>query len=147
MGFLNRITSLVKDPPPRHLFELSEAGIAFAHSGGTGFQPFEPGTLVASPVEDNILRGDAIASLVQKLAPVNGSKKRRPAAVILPDYAARVTVLDFDSFPSSAEEQLSLVRFRVKKTVPFDIDSAAVTYYVQPASGNKRVDVIAVTVS
>ena len=56
MGFLNQITSLVKDPPPRHLFELSEAGIAFAHAGNIGFQPFEPGTLVASPVEDNVLR-------------------------------------------------------------------------------------------
>ena len=150
MTFLNRITSLVKDPPPRHLFELSEAGIAFAHSGGAGFQPFEPGTLVASPVEDNILRGDAIASLVQRVAPVNGSKKRRPAAVILPDYAARVTVLDFDSFPSTPEEQISLVRFRVKKTVPFDIDSAAVSYFVQPASttkSGKKVEVLAVTVA
>ena len=53
--------------------------------------------------------------------------------MILPDYAARVSVLDFDSFPSTPEEQLSLVRFRVKKTIPFDIDSAAVSYYVQPA--------------
>jgi type IV pilus assembly protein PilM len=150
MGFLNRITGLVKDPPPRHLFELSEAGLAFAHSGGTGFQPFEPGTLVASPVEDNLVRGDAIASLIHRLAPVNGSKKRRPAAVILPDYAARVTVLDFDSFPSAPEEQISLVRFRVKKTVPFDIDSAAVSYFVQPASSaksGKKVEVLAVTVA
>ena len=68
----------------------------------------------------------------------NGAKKRRPAAVILPDYAARVSVLDFDSFPSSPEEQLSLVRFRVKKTIPFDIDSAAVSYWVQPADQGRR---------
>jgi len=151
MGFLNQITSLVKDPPPRHLFELSEAGIAFAHSGTNGFQPFEPGTLVASPIEDNLLRGEAIASMIERLAPLNGGKKRRPAAVILPDYAARVTVLDFDSFPSVPEEQLSLVRFRVKKTVPFDIDSAAVSYFVQPSSGgksaSKKVEVLAVTVA
>jgi type IV pilus assembly protein PilM len=147
MSFLSKITSLVKDPPPSHLFELSEAGIAFSQGSTTGFQPFEPGTLLASPVEDNLVHPDVISAVVNKVAPSNGSKKPRPAAVILPDYAARVTVLDFDSFPSAAEEQLSLVRFRVKKTVPFDIDSAAVTYYVQPASGSKRVDVIAVTVS
>jgi type IV pilus assembly protein PilM len=152
MSFLNKITRLVKDPPPSHLFELSEAGIAFAHDGNTGFQPLEPGDLLASPVEDNLIRSDAVAGVIRKVAPANGSKKARPAAVILPDYAARVTVLDFDAFPSAAEEQLSLVRFRVKKTVPFDIDSAAVTYYVQPshgekASASKRVDVIAVTVS
>ncbi len=137
---------VVQDPPPNHLFELSEAGIAYSQAGQAGFLPFEPGTLVVSPVEDNMLRPDAVGALIGKIAGPNGSKKRRPAAIILPDYAARVTVLDFDSFPSSAEEQLSLIKFRVKKTIPFDIDSAAVSYFVQPTSG-KRVEVLAVTVA
>jgi type IV pilus assembly protein PilM len=147
MSFLSQITRLVKDPPPSHLFELSEAGIAFSQAGQAGFLPFEPGTLVASPVEDNVLRPDAVASMIARFAPPHGAKKRRPAAVILPDYAARVTVLDFDSFPSSPEEQLSLIRFRVKKTIPFDIEAAAVSYFVQPASANKRIEVLAVTVA
>lgn len=150
MSIWNQVTRLVKDPPPSHLFELSEAGLAFARDGQNGFEPFEPGTLVVSPVTDNILREEAIGEALERAAPMNGAKKRRPAAVILPDYAARVTVLDFDSFPSAAEEQLSLVRFRVKKTIPFDIESAAVNYYVQPAvpnSGSKKVDVLAVTVA
>src|ERR1700719_3072148 len=147
MSFWNQITRLVKDPPPSHLFELSEAGLAFARDGENGFEPFEPGTLIVSPVADNILRENAIGEALQRAAPMNGAKKRRPAAVILPDYAARVTVLDFDSFPSTAEEQLSLVRFRVKKTIPFDIESAAVSYFVQPASGGKKIDVLAVTVA
>jgi len=147
MSFLSQITRLVKDPPPSHLFELSEAGIAFSQAGQAGFLPFEPGTLVASPVEDNVLRPDAVASMIGKFAPAAGAKKRRPAAVILPDYAARVTVLDFDSFPSSPEEQLSLIRFRVKKTIPFDIEAAAVSYFVQPASASKRIEVLAVTVA
>ena len=148
MSFLNQITRLVKDPPPGHLFELSEAGIAYAQGAQTGFQPIESGALVPSPVEDNILHADAILSAIQKAAPAAASKKRKPAAVILPDYAARVSVLDFDSFPSAADEQASLVRFRVKKTIPFDIDSAAMSYFVQPApSGSKKVEVLAVTVA
>jgi type IV pilus assembly protein PilM len=147
MSFLSQITGLVKDPPPRHLFELSEAGIAFAHDTQTGFQPFEPGTLVVSPLEDNILRPEIVGSMIRQLGGSVGSKKRRPAAVILPDYAARVSVLDFDSFPSASEEQLSLVKFRVKKTIPFDIDSAAVSYCVQPASARKKIEVLAVTVA
>lgn len=152
MSFLNQITRLIKDPPPGHLFELSEAGLAFAQGGQTGFEPFEAGTLVPSPVEDNVLRADAILSTIQKLGPGSHAKKRKPAAVILPDYAARVTVLDFDSFPAAAQEQASLVRFRVKKTIPFDIDSAAVSYFVQPAplgstTGQKKVEVLAVTVA
>lgn len=147
MSLLNQLTRLIKDPPPSHLFELSEAGLAFAQNGQTGFEAFEPGSLVPSPVEDNILRADAILSTIHKLGPA-GAKKRKPAAVILPDYAARVTVLDFDSFPTAPEEQASLVRFRVKKTIPFDIDSAAVSYFVQPGpAGRKKVEVLAVTVA
>jgi len=149
MALWKQITHLVKDPPPDHIFELSEAGIAYARNGETGFQTFEPGVLAVSPVADNLLRPDAVASALARIAPPNGAK-RRPAAVILPDYAARVSLLDFDAFPSSPEEQLPLVRFRVKKTIPFDIDSAAVSYWAQPASakaGAKKIEVVAVTVS
>jgi type IV pilus assembly protein PilM len=149
MAFWNQITRLVTDPPPEHIFELSEGGVAYARQGETGFQAFEPGVLAASPLADNILRADAVASALARIAPPNGAK-RRPAALILPDYAVRVSLLDFDSFPSSPEEQLPLVRFRVKKTIPFDIDSAAVSYWAQPPAGklgSKRVDVVAVTVA
>ena len=149
MALWKQIARLVKDPAPDFVFELSEAGIAFARHGETGFQAFEPGVLAVSPLADNLLRPDAVKSALARIAPPNGAK-RRPAAVILPDYAARVSLLDFDSFPSSPEEQLPLVRFRVKKTIPFDIDSASVSYWAQPASskaGAKKIEVVAVTVS
>jgi len=153
MSILSRISRLVKDPPPDHVLEFSEAGIAFAHAGNgqsgaeTGFAPFEPGTLVPSPVEDNLRRPEAIVSALSRIAPPNGHKKRRPAAVILPDYAARVSVLDFVSFPSAPEEQLPLIRFRLKKTIPYDIDSAAVSYFVQPSETGRKIEVVAVTVA
>lgn len=148
MSLLDSIKGLVKDPPPSHIFELSEAGIAYAYRGEAEFERFSEGVLVPSPAEDNLKKPEAIGALLQRIAPSNGGKKRTPAALILPDYAARVTVLDFDSFPSSAEEQLSLVKFRVKKTVPFDIESAAVSYFVQPGSGSKgKVEVVVVTIA
>jgi type IV pilus assembly protein PilM len=148
MSAWSRIARLVTDPPPAYVFEFSEAGVAFSRHGASGFEPFPARTLVASPLDDNIQNADAAASAIARIAPPNGAKKR-PAAVILPDLAARVSVLDFDSFPSSPEEQMALVRFRVKKTVPFDIDSAAVSFAVQPPSGDgkKKADVVAVTVS
>jgi type IV pilus assembly protein PilM len=149
MALWNQIADLIQEPPPDHVFELSEEGIAYSRRGETGFQAFEPGVLKASPLADNILRADAVAAAVARIALPNGTK-RRPAAVILPDYAARVSLLDFDSLPSDPEEQLALVRFRVKKTVPFDIDSAAVSYHAQPAlskGGGKKIEVVAVTVA
>jgi type IV pilus assembly protein PilM len=63
------------------------------------------------------------------------------AALILPDYCARTAVLDFDAFPANHEEQRALVRFRMKKTVPFDLESAIVSHYAQPADAG-RIDVV-----
>lgn len=146
MTLLRKLSHLVQEPPPRHVFELSEAGVAFSVNGQQGFAEFQPGTLAASPVEDNLLSTDAITSAIKRVG--GGNKKRRPAAVILPDYAVRVSLLDFDSFPTVPEEQLALVRFRVKKTIPFDIDSATVNYWIQPGTGGKKkADVVAVTVA
>ena len=144
MSFL----SFLKDPPPAHVFELSEAGIAHAIGVRTVFEKFPHATLKASPSEDNLVRLDTAAETIAHLAPPVANRKRRQAAVLLPDASARVTVLDFDSFPDSAEEQLSLVKFRVKKTIPFDIDSAAVNYFRQPGANRKgKIEVVAVTVA
>ena len=157
MSILKSLENLLKEPPPSHVFELSEAGIAYSRPAGkefeTGFAPFESGTLVASPTEDNIRRADVVAAQIARIAPLQDARKRRPAALILPDYAARVSVLDFDSLPAKPDEQLALVRFRLKKTLPFDIDSAAVSYFVQPSpeastiKDEARKEVVAVSVA
>src|ERR1035438_1655616 len=92
--------NILKDPPPAYAFELSESGIAFAKIGQVpqvNFQPFEEGVLSVSPVRDNIQKPEALAGHIDALAPAAGGRKRR-AALILPDYCARVAVLDFDSF-------------------------------------------------
>jgi type IV pilus assembly protein PilM len=154
MSLLNRITQLVQDPVPSLILEFSEAGIAYSRNGEAGFAVLEPGTLVASPVQDNIHRTDALSSVLARvIPPARDPRKKRPAVVILPDYAVRVSVLDFDSFPSSPDEQLSLIRFRLKKTLPFDVESAAVSYFVQTprekegkgASG--KIEVVAASVA
>jgi type IV pilus assembly protein PilM len=149
MSLLGSLARTVQDPPPEFVFELSEAGIAYARGGELDFEALAPGVVHPSPVEDNLPQPEKAAAVLQHIAAVGagGKAKTRRAAVILPDHAARVTVLDFDSFPSSAAEQLALVRFRVKKTVPFDIESAAVSYFAQPVEGSKRQEVVAVTVA
>jgi type IV pilus assembly protein PilM len=139
------LAQLLKDPPPSYAFELSEAGIAFAKIGATpqiNFQPFEPGVLSVSPVHDNIQKPELLAEQINALVPPDGTRKRR-AALILPDYCSRLAVLDFDAFPSAHEEQRALVRFRMKKSVPFDVDTAMVSYYAQErAAADKKIEVV-----
>ncbi len=54
----------------------------------------------------------------------------RDVTVVVPDAAVRVLLLDFDQLPSKAAEALPVVRFRLKKLLPFDADTAAVSYQV-----------------
>ncbi|MBI4889121.1 MAG: hypothetical protein HY821_00760 [Acidobacteria bacterium] len=145
MSILARLKALVSDPPPEYAFELSEAGIAWARhgSGGPQWTPIEAGTLDVSPLGDNVKEPQRLAAAVHAIAPPPPGGRKRRAALILPDFSARVTVLDFDTFPSNPEEQLQLARFRAKRAVPFDIDSAIVSYHPQPRQdGSKKIDVV-----
>jgi type IV pilus assembly protein PilM len=145
MSLLHSVTSLWKDPPPALAFELSEAGVAMARTGKApdfDFRPLESGVLSVSPLRDNILDADKLAAAVRSMVPPNGSRKRRQAALILPDSCVRIAILDFDHFPSDAKEQLSLVRFRMKKSVPYDVESAMLSYHAQSGGNGKKVDVV-----
>ena len=142
---LDTLKSVLIDPPPGMVFEVSEGGIAAARLGARtelAFQALQPGVLAVSPVKDNIVDEPEFAATVKSLAGTQAGRKGKDAALILPDYATRTTVLDFDTFPAAAEEQLALIRFRLKRSVPFDVESAAVSYYAQ--AGPKRTDVVVV---
>jgi len=143
---MTSLAAILKDPPPAYAFELSESGIAFAKIGSVpqvNFQPFEEGVLSVSPVRDNVQKPEVLSEHIEALAGSAGGRKR-PAALILPDYCARVAVLDFDSFPSGVDEQKALVRFRMRKTLPFDVESAVVSFYAQPRTGGTgKIEVLA----
>ncbi len=151
MSLLHKLRHLIAEPPPEYVFEFSEAGIAWAHHGKTetsGFEPLEPGVISVNPVRDNVLLPEKLQETVLKMVPAAANKRRRPAAIILPDYCCRVAVLDFDTFPSDPQEQLSLVRFRVKKSVPFDLEAASVGFHEQPhPAGGKKRDIVVAVVS
>ena len=140
MTFLDQLRGLIEEPAPSFGFEVSPGGIAYAirplkanQQPEIRFQPFTEHVLTVSPVKDNVLLPDVFQSTAAALIPMNGNqRRRRDAALILPDYCVRIVVLDFESFPSDKTEQLSLVRFRMKKTVPFELDSAAVSFQVRP---------------
>jgi type IV pilus assembly protein PilM len=135
------ILNLLKDPPPEYAFEISAKGIAVSRTrppAAVQFAALADGVLTPSPVRENIVNIPAFTEAVRRLVPPSG---KRTAALILPDNAMRLSVLEFESLPEKEEERMALVRFRLKKTVPFDVDTASVSFHVQ--TGNKVV--VAVT--
>lgn len=60
----------------------------------------------------------------------------REITLVVPDAVVRVLLLDFDALPSKLDEALPVVRFRLKKLLPFDADDAAVSYQVMETTRN-----------
>lgn len=152
MALLDQLKSLVEDAPPAYVFELSESGIAHGRRGKAepelGFSPFPSPVLQVSPVKENVFNAELLGAHVASLIPANGNgRKRREAALILPDYCTRIAMLDFDSFPKESNEQMALVRFRMKKTVPFDMDAAAVSFQARKGAGKTTEVLVAAAAS
>jgi len=149
MSIFESIKHLVMDPPPECVFELSSEGLAWAKTDEPGrveWTPLPDGAIEVGPISDNVKLPDELLKAVRSVAPPLPNRRRR-AALLLPDYSARVAVLDFDTFPSDALEQVQLAKFRIKRVVPFDIESAVVSCHPSPRPGEKKVDVTVAAVN
>jgi len=88
-------------------------------------------------------RRETIAAVKKALEAV--ALKERQTTLVLPDAAVRVLLLEFEQLPAKPVEALAVVRFRLKKLLPFDADDAAVSYQVM-STGKSIVRVLAVAV-
>jgi type IV pilus assembly protein PilM len=81
----------------------------------------------------NVVNRTAVTAALRKVldgVAGSGRERMRDVTVIVPDAAVRVLFVDFEQLPSKAAEALPLVRFRLKKLLPFDADEAMVSYQV-----------------
>ncbi len=81
----------------------------------------------------NISDRGAVTTAVRRVLDAvagTGRERSRDVTVVVPDSAVRVLFVDFDQLPSKAVEALPVVRFRLKKLLPFDADEAMVSYQV-----------------
>ena len=83
------------------------------------------GAILSSPGKQNVQLPDELERAVESLFQELGQAKRPDAALLLPDACARLTTLDFDQLPGDGKERLELIRLRLKKTLPFDVDAGA----------------------
>ena len=97
-----------------------------------------PGSVVPDLVENNLRqRGAVTTGIEQVLDSVAGRSK--DVIAIVPDAAVRVMLVEFDTLPSDQDEALGVVRFRLKKSLPFDVEKAKISYHAQKLSDEVRV--------
>lgn len=138
-GLAGRFLGWLDRPPlPNLVCEISEEGVAAARVGrgraleSRAFEPLPPGALAPSPVDLNVLQPEVVGSAVERLL-TRVSGHGAEAALIVPDQVVRVFLLQFEDFPKKLAEAEPLLRFRLRKSVPFDSEDSSVSYSIQPA--------------
>jgi len=138
------------NPRPRVACEVSAERVVAARAGA-GAQSLEAvsaqnlaaGTVTPGLQNANIGARDAlVTALRDSLAPVAG--RSRDITLVIPDASTRILLLDFDTLPDEPEDADSVVRFRLKKSLPFDVDASAVSFDRYAADEGVRA-VVAVT--
>ena len=122
---------------PRLACEITSAGVVAGRPGEgeqeivSSFAPLRPGVLAAGLKPPNFTDRAAVAgALRQALNEI--SVKDSQITVVIPDAAVRVLLLDFDLLPAKAAEAVPIIRFRLRKLVPFEVEDAAVSYQIMP---------------
>lgn len=120
---------------PRTAIELAPEGVLAAtipqgtESPAYAYKPLADGALVPGVAEANIRSREAVVEAI-RTALSDLAPKSRAVTLVLPDTAVRVFVLDFDTLPQKAAEAIPVLRFRLRKMVPFDVEHAALSYQV-----------------
>lgn len=139
---------------PRLAIEIRPEGIVAARAedatallAAIAERALPPGALAAgSKLGAFVDRALIIAAIRETLDAVAAKGERtRYVTLVVPDSTTRVLLLEFDELPAKTAEALPIIRFRLKKLVPFDADHAMVSYQVM-SSDNGVMRVLAVAI-
>lgn len=139
---MSLLSSWLASPPPDAAVEISPERVAVATMAGRGndlvvhgyaSEPLPAGAVVPSFTAHNIIDRPRVVTAMRAAFDRLGSRPRR-VALVIPDLAARVSLLRFDQVPARREDLDQLVRWQLKKSAPFPIDDACVTF----SAGGRR---------
>lgn len=98
------------------------------------------GAVRPSLTESNIADSAALSSALSDALGAL-SRRLRDVITVIPDAVVRVVLLDFDSLPENRREAEGVIRFRLRKSLPFDIDQSVISYHAHRSS--KEIKVVA----
>jgi type IV pilus assembly protein PilM len=133
-------------PHPALALEISAdrvAGARWTRTGGLdsfAIETLPNGALVPSAVETNIVDQNAVKGAVAGVMSRLRAKDEE-IALLVPDPVIRVFVQHFDQFPRSPQEAEPMLRWKLKKSVPFEADETVISYMRQ-APREDGVDVV-----
>ena len=123
-------------PPPDAAVEIASGHVSVAVAGERGgalavqsyaVAPLSAGSVIPSLTTQNIPNRAYVTSALRAALERAGVRPRR-VALVIPDSAAKVSLVRFDTVPARREDLDQLVRWQLKKASPFPIEEASVTF-------------------
>jgi type IV pilus assembly protein PilM len=90
-------------------------------------QPLPAGAITPTLNAVNIHNPEVVATAVRTALAGLGGRHRR-VALVIPDTAAKISLLRFEKVPSSQTDLDQLIRWQVRKTAPFKPEEAEVSW-------------------
>jgi type IV pilus assembly protein PilM len=107
---------------------------------GFAVEPLPPGSIAPTAGESNVIDAAEVRAAVGRVFSRLRAKDME-VALLVPDAVIRVFVLHFDVFPRKSEEAIPILRWRLKKSVPFEAEETLISYMRQSPKEN-GVDIV-----
>lgn len=133
---MSPLPSILTSPPPSVGVEIASdrvTAVSLARQGGgwiVGAHATErlaPGVVTPTLNAVNVHDGRALAAALRSAFDTLGSRPRR-VALVIPDTAAKVSLLRFDKVPAAAADLEQLIRWQVRKVAPFKPEDAQISW-------------------
>lgn len=131
------LSSLFAPEPPSVAIELANRRVTVVEVGrsakgvsviGYASEPLPADAIVPGINAPNIPNPAVVSEALGRALGRAGVKSARRAALIVPDGVARVTLLPFEQLPAKPADLEQLIRWQVKKSTPYPIEEAQVTW-------------------
>jgi type IV pilus assembly protein PilM len=134
-------------PHPMIACEIAMGYVAAARWTRTGMgldgfavEALSPGSILPTAGESNLVNASEVRSAVGRVFSRLRARNEE-VALLVPDAVIRVFVLHFDVFPRKSEEAIPMLRWRLKKSVPFEAEETMISYMRQAPRGD-GVDIV-----
>jgi type IV pilus assembly protein PilM len=130
------LTAWLASPPPDAAVEIAPGRVSavVVDARGTGAvvqgyatETLAPGVVTASLAGRNIHDHDAVGAAIRSVLSRVGRRVGR-VALVIPDAAAKVSLLHFDQVPSRHDDLDQLIRWQLRKSAPFSVEEASVSF-------------------
>jgi len=133
---MSRLAAFLGTPTPTLGIEISATHVSMVRMApegspaavtGVAVERLRAGAVVPALNAANIVDRAAVSGAIRAALQQLGGRGRR-AVLVVPDTIAKVSLLRFDKVPPRAADLAALVSWQVRKSAPFPIDTAQMSY-------------------